>query len=132
MAEQSRNISLVILGIIAIIAVIGLVMMFKMSATGDVVSRGRSIAKVGKAVYTPPRGWGSAIAGTQAVQQGQILGQSCVLLTENHVSMGLIDMDDYNDPSRGCCGTYFRESAQQYSTENCCLQNCLRAEVNVV
>ncbi|MEM4263774.1 MAG: hypothetical protein QW666_02670 [Candidatus Woesearchaeota archaeon] len=40
MAEESRGVALAILGIVAVIAIIGLVLLFKMKATGDVYGGG--------------------------------------------------------------------------------------------
>lgn len=131
--EQSKAIPLVILGIIALIAVIGLVLMFKMSATGGAVSGvatwGRAIAKSSGRPYSPyVNTWGSAIAGTESFKVGQILGQRCLVVDKSQAENGAVPVTAFNDPT-GNCYPYFSGLNEMNTDSVCCLESFIQTLV---
>jgi hypothetical protein len=131
--EQSKAIPLVILGIIALIAIIGIVLMFKMSATGGAVSGittwGRAIAKSSGKSYSPyAPTWGKAIAGVEAFKVGTILGQACLVVDKSQAERGIIPIEAFNDLTTGKCYPYFT-GFEQNADSVCCLESYIQALV---
>lgn len=131
--EQSKAIPLVILGIIALIAIIGIVLMFKMSATGGAVSGittwGRAIAKSSGRAYSPyAPTWGKAIAGVEAFKVGAILGQACLVVDKSQAERGVIPIDAFNDLTTGKCYPYFT-GLEQNTDAVCCMESYIQTMV---
>ncbi|MEM4263777.1 MAG: hypothetical protein QW666_02685 [Candidatus Woesearchaeota archaeon] len=131
--EQSKTFPLVILGIIALIAVIGLVLMFKMSATGGAVGGittwGRAIAKSSEKAYNPYTAtWGKAIAGVEAFKVGSILGQRCLVVDKSQAERGAIPIESFNDLTRGVCYPYFT-GFEQNTDSVCCIESYIQQMV---
>ncbi len=130
---ESKTLPLVVLGIIALIAVIGIVLMFKMSATGGAVGGittwGRAIAKASSNPYSPYTAtWGKAIAGVEAFKVGSILGQRCLVVDKSQSERGVIPIADFNDLSKGVCYPYF-SGFEQNTDSVCCSEAYIQSIV---